>query len=94
MPGCGLVATVGIEEQKNGLTYSHSQESVRSSLNPTTRGPSVAARRLAVLRLDAILQGGKESSLFMRAINGELATLSVRFGDNLLKEMNAFRVVV
>ncbi|HEY9175062.1 MAG TPA: M3 family metallopeptidase [Verrucomicrobiae bacterium] len=34
---------------------------------------------------------GKEK---LRALNSELATLSVRFGDNLLKEMNAWRLVV
>jgi peptidyl-dipeptidase Dcp len=30
----------------------------------------------------------------LRKINSELASLSVRFGDNLLKEMNAYRLVV
>jgi len=30
----------------------------------------------------------------MRKINSELSSLSVRFGDNLLKENNAFRVVI
>jgi len=30
----------------------------------------------------------------LRALNSELASLSVRFGDNLLKEMNAWRLVV
>ena len=34
---------------------------------------------------------GKEK---LRALNSELATLSVRFGDNLLKEMNTWRLVV
>jgi peptidyl-dipeptidase Dcp len=30
----------------------------------------------------------------LRAINAELASLGVRFGDNLLKEMNAYRLVL
>ena len=30
----------------------------------------------------------------LRAINSELASLSVKFGDNLLKEMNEFRLVI
>ena len=30
----------------------------------------------------------------LRALNSELASLSVRFGDNLLKEMNTWRLVV
>lgn len=30
----------------------------------------------------------------LRAINGELSLLSVRFGDNLLKETNAYRLVI
>ena len=30
----------------------------------------------------------------MRKINGELSTLSVRFGENLLKENNGFRIVI
>jgi peptidyl-dipeptidase Dcp len=34
---------------------------------------------------------GKER---LRAVNGELASLSVKFGDNLLKETNAYRLVV
>jgi peptidyl-dipeptidase Dcp len=34
---------------------------------------------------------GKER---LRAINSELASLSVKFGDNLLKEMNEFRLVI
>jgi len=36
----------------------------------------------------------KEGQERLRAINGELATLSVKFGDNLLKETNAYRLVV
>ena len=30
----------------------------------------------------------------LRAINGELASLSVKFGDNLLKETNAYKLVI
>lgn len=36
-------------------------------------------------------QQGKDR---LRAINGELAGLSVKFGDDLLKEMNAYRLVI
>ena len=36
----------------------------------------------------------KEGQERLRAINGELATLSVKFGDNLLKETNAYRLVI
>jgi peptidyl-dipeptidase Dcp len=35
-----------------------------------------------------------ESKERMRGINGELSSLSVRFGDNLLKETNGFRIVI
>ena len=36
----------------------------------------------------------KEGQERLRAINAELATLSVKFGDNLLKETNAYRLVI
>ena len=36
----------------------------------------------------------KEGQERLRAVNGELAGLSVKFGDNLLKETNAYRLVV
>ena len=36
----------------------------------------------------------KEGQERLRAINAELASLSVKFGDNLLKEMNGYRLVV
>jgi peptidyl-dipeptidase Dcp len=36
----------------------------------------------------------KEGQERLRAVNAELASLSVKFGDNLLKETNAFRLVV
>jgi len=44
------------------------------------------------VRGGAQLEPAKQQRL--RAINAELATLSVRFGDNLLKEMNEFRLVL
>ena len=37
---------------------------------------------------------GPEQQQRLRAINGELSVLSVRFGDNLLKETNAYRLVI
>jgi peptidyl-dipeptidase Dcp len=37
---------------------------------------------------------GPEQKTRLRAINGELASMGVRFGDNLLKEMNSFKLVI
>jgi peptidyl-dipeptidase Dcp len=44
------------------------------------------------VRGGALLDNPKKERL--RAINSELASLSVKFGDNLLKEMNDYRLVV
>lgn len=44
------------------------------------------------VRGGALLESGGKDRL--RAINSELATLSVTFSDNLLKEMNSYRLVV
>lgn len=44
------------------------------------------------IRGGAALEPAKQERL--RAINAELASLSVSFGDNLLKEMNTYRLVV
>jgi peptidyl-dipeptidase Dcp len=44
------------------------------------------------VRGGALLHGPQKERL--RAINSELASLSVRFGDNLLKEINQYRLVV
>ena len=44
------------------------------------------------IRGGALLSGeGRER---LRSINGELASLSVKFGDNVLKETNAFQLVI
>ena len=44
------------------------------------------------VRGGALLSGPRKERL--RAVNGELASLSVKFGDNLLKETNAYRLVI
>ncbi len=63
----------------------------RLKLNPEQR-------RLLEETYKSFVRGGAnldaERKKRLRAINGELAVLSVRFGDNLLKETNAYRLVI
>lgn len=69
-----------IAEQLNYADESGARKAVQALLANTEYEQVDEARRLAVLRLDAILQGGQKSSLFMRAINGELYAI-----DRVLK---------
>ena len=86
------------------------RDDIRLEPGPLPAGEGRVGRRGPALKLDPdqdklledtwkdFVRGGallpKEGQERLRAINAELASLSVKFGDNLLKETNAYRLVI